>query len=791
VTAPPKDTALIVAKAYIARGWNPVPVAFKGKSPTLGKGWQNVRITEANVADYFNSGDQNVGVQLGANSSGLTDVDLDCPEALKVAPYLMPITKALFGRSGKRASHMLYRTNLAASIDTGAVQFQDPNKKADHNKKVMLLEVRVGGGGKGAQTVFPGSVHETGETIEWEHGCDSDPLEIDGEVLLRAARETAVASLIARAWPNVGVRHDTALALGGFLARCGMPIARIVLFAEAVAVAVGADRTDTKRCAKDAAESYAKGARAYGLPHLKEMLDEKTAEKCAEWLGYAPDGADPEQTAPSEPATPVDLWGVFAAPALPRGLLPRTIEQFALAQGEIMGVDPAGLAIAALVVCAATIPDHVMLQPKKYDRSWTESARIWVALIGRPGERKSPIINQASRPLVRIDHRMFEQYLEAMARYDALPPDERKTTRPPRQVRLCLEDTTMEAAQEVFLCSPSGLLLLQDELGGWFGSMDKYSGGRSARKDRGFWLQTFNGGAYAVNRVGRGSSYITNLSACMLGGIQPDVIRKVSDETVDDGLLQRLFPIVLLPATMGKDAPATAEVARYEELVERLHESFPEGKVLLFDDGALAVREELERKHLDLTQCSAVNKKLAAHIDKYNGLFARLCVLWHCVEHVEQPIDLFAPDARPVLSGIVSEGTVRRVAKFLHDFLLPHAVAFYGGMLGLSDEHDRLQAVAGYILARGLQKITNRDVYHGDRTMRALKKRDIEDIFAQLDALGWIDRIPSTRINSPSHWRVNPECHRLFQDRAKKEAERRKGAREMIAALLGGGGGGA
>ncbi len=32
----------------------------------------------------------------------------------------------------------------------------------------MILELRIGGGGKGAQTVFPGSVHETGELIAWD-----------------------------------------------------------------------------------------------------------------------------------------------------------------------------------------------------------------------------------------------------------------------------------------------------------------------------------------------------------------------------------------------------------------------------------------------------------------------------------------------------------------------------------------------------------------------------------------------------------------------------------------------
>ena len=72
------------------------------------------------------------------------------------------------------------------------------------------------------------------------------------------------------------------------------------------------------------------------------------------------------------------------------------------------------------------------------------------------------------------------------------------------------------------------------------------------------------------------------------------------------------------------------------------------------------------------------------------------------------------------MPAIITEATARRVAGFLHGFLLPHALAFYAGVLGLSNDHDRLAAVAGYILAHKLERITNRDVQRGDQSMRNL-----------------------------------------------------------------------
>jgi hypothetical protein len=131
----------------------------------------------------------------------------------------------------------------------------------------------------------------------------------------------------------------------------------------------------------------------------------------------------------------------------------------------------------------------------------------------------------------------------------------------------------------------------------------------------------------------------------------------------------------------------------------------------------------------------------------------------------------------------IPEATARRVEGFLHGFLLPHALAFYAGVLGLSNDHDRLTAVAGYILSNRLERVTNRDVQRGDRTMRKLEQRDVDAIFEQLEAFGWLARTPGLRGDRP-HWNVNPAVHQKFAERGRAEAERRRHAREVIARLM-------
>ena len=450
--------------------------------------------------------------------------------------------------------------------------------------------------------------------------------------------------------------------------------------------------------------------------------------------------------------------------------------------GETMGADPAGLAMSALTVCSAAISDAIKIQMKQHSRLWLECARLWAALVGLPSFKKTPTMAAAARPLRKRDHEMLRQFQFEQKKYKDLRPEDRKGVEPPLQKRLCLEDTTIEAAQEVLIGSPNGVLLYQDELSGFFGAMDKYAGSRGAAKDRSFWLQSWSGGPYGLNRVGRGVSIIPNLSVSLLGGIQPDVIRKIAAESHDDGFLARMLPIMVRPAVVGRDAPAPPVAEEYGKLVERLtglvppsaadaFEAFADTTICLkFDQGARELREELEGKHLALAQqLEVINKKLAAAFGKYDGYFGRLCLTWHCIEHAYD-------DALP---REVTEDTARRVADFMHHFLRPHAVAFYCSVLGLADEHDRLAAVAGYILARRLERVTNRDVHHGNRSMRRLTRRETDGVFEQLEALGWVTPAPGPRRGV--HWIVSPEVHVRFAERAEKEAAQRRATRELIA----------
>jgi len=178
---------IAAALDYRRRGWRLVQVPAGQKGPRE-QGWPNLDISLAEIPECFADG-RNVGVILGHRSGELVDIDLDCPEALALADTYLPQTGAIFGRPSKPRSHRLY-------IAPGAryESFGDPLG----NGKNMLVELRADGPDGGAhQTVFPPSLHPSGERIAWD-GETIAPAGIIATVLRQRAAWFAIGCLAMR-----------------------------------------------------------------------------------------------------------------------------------------------------------------------------------------------------------------------------------------------------------------------------------------------------------------------------------------------------------------------------------------------------------------------------------------------------------------------------------------------------------------------------------------------------------------------------------------------------------------
>lgn len=242
---------------YLDRGLCPLPLDIRSKNPGR-HGWQNEKYTVEDLSAF--AGDGNIGILLGP--SGIVDLDLDCIEAVKLAPHLLPQT-ANFGRASNPRSHWIYKVANPA-----------PFKKFVA-KSGKVLEYRSG---EGKQTVFPPSLHEeTGELVEW--GDYSEPKEVDGPTLSKKAFALAGGSVLLRHWRD-GIRDELRAAMSGILLRSGWAGTKVDSFLNAIATAAG---DGTKYKASYQNRRLGSNQPVFGIPKLREICGEDT-QCILDWL---------------------------------------------------------------------------------------------------------------------------------------------------------------------------------------------------------------------------------------------------------------------------------------------------------------------------------------------------------------------------------------------------------------------------------------------------------------------------------------------------------------------------
>ena len=158
--------------------------------------WQRTTNTDIDLS-IFGSAD-NIGIVLGDNSGGIVDVDLDSEWARLAGPHLLPETGMIFGRASAPKSHHIYRVDQPGRSEKRKVRGK------------TSVEYRA----TGAMTVFPPSIHPTGERIEWHsHGNIATATR---EELLRRISMIAIIDEIASHY-GTGSRHDFVLHFTGTL----------------------------------------------------------------------------------------------------------------------------------------------------------------------------------------------------------------------------------------------------------------------------------------------------------------------------------------------------------------------------------------------------------------------------------------------------------------------------------------------------------------------------------------------------------------------------------------------
>jgi len=251
------------AERYLRSGLAVIPIPAGEKNPNR-RGWQHERLTIEDIPRCWSNG-QNIGVLTGKPSGWLVDVDLDCPEAAKIAGRFLDPTLTS-GRESTPDAHWWYRCEGISSKSFEEMGGPDAE---------TILEIRA----NGHQTLVAPSLHPEGEHYIWSQS-GLEFARVEAESLLRAVRELATATLVARVLPKGG-RHRFGLALAGFLLRRSLEVETVEQIMHAAWDAAGFASEKARREAhadigaivRDTTEGLEEGSEVSGGRVLGELVE--------------------------------------------------------------------------------------------------------------------------------------------------------------------------------------------------------------------------------------------------------------------------------------------------------------------------------------------------------------------------------------------------------------------------------------------------------------------------------------------------------------------------------------
>ena len=239
------------------------------------------------VTDYnrWEKEDLGVGVILSKRYK-LVDIDLDEPGIDDLAVAHLPQNGWIFGRKSKRRSHHVFV--IADGTDTTQLQREKDPKTKGYMDSEKINNIRLSSQpndpvstiieyrGDGGQTVMPGTVHPSGELVEW-HGSapESLPAAVDSFLLRRSVRKIAFTVMAAKhAWFD-GSKHELSLALSGLLANARWKKEEAEHWFQAFLnyAGKGDDRKKVLAAVRDTYRRHEAGERVSGGPTLSEITN--------------------------------------------------------------------------------------------------------------------------------------------------------------------------------------------------------------------------------------------------------------------------------------------------------------------------------------------------------------------------------------------------------------------------------------------------------------------------------------------------------------------------------------
>jgi hypothetical protein len=381
-------------------------------------------------------------------------------------------------------------------------------------------------------------------------------------------------------------------------------------------------------------------------------------------------------------------------------------------------------------------------------------------MVGAPSAGKSPALVKSRRLLKKVIAKLTEQnrnrefeYLAELLRFEQakvahdkaikqkktpaqLPP---KPKAPPH-LQLVVGNTTIEALAAALSANPRGLYAIYDEFASLLTNLSRYSGGN----DRPHYIEAWAAAPWTINRKHLPKPIeIPNAAVSMFGGIQPDKLREILDDEVDDGLWARfLYTWPDPPPRVPLWERRSADDEWAADAIERIWQaagSPAKPLVLLIDPLAFDPVDEglvnLARREEGF---------IAGFVGKGRGTIARLAGLLTLIE--------WSTSSAPTPPTTVSKSALAGAERLWEEFFLLHARAVFR-VGGRSPQETRLRKAALYLRNNQMRTVRRQDI-RVHAFGRTLDARDVDVILRELERRGIVR--PIQDLLPPAGWEVHP-----------------------------------
>lgn len=488
------------------------------------------------------------------------------------------------------------------------------------------------------------------------------------------------------------------------------------------------------------------------------MTDDEIDERAANEGRAIPPSRAPRRG----PDRPIPLDDLGDLPAFPIECLPSPLREWVLAESEATQTPRELAALTSLAALSSVAHPDIEIQIKQ---GWREPVALWSVVTMASGERKSAVVNDATRPISCIEEKANESFdSQALAHDSALRILKSKQTKAekaaaagkvstqeaqalavesgeheanrPKRKRYFTADSTPEALAHLMADQKGKCALFSSEGSSIFGML---AGRYSDNPNLEIYLKGHAGETVRVDRRNAEPLTIDHAVLSMGLTVQPDVLEGLAanSEFRGTGLLARFLytiPKSMVGSRATNPSPVPQAVSdKYAALFQRIADRGPE--VLAFDHEALAemdrIRTELEPRlgeYGDLNLIADWGSKLPGAIARVAGIFALI-----------QGYSVICVDC-------VHRG------KILIPYLTDHSLAAFG-MMGADPAKAKAKTLIKWFKRRRITKFSKRDA-HKDNRAQFKKADELDEPLEMLEEYGWIrsedDSVKQTAGRPPS-----------------------------------------